>query len=662
MEEVTGARFASQAQRTGDFLDRLTGTVRSSIDRIREMGRGANGPAYERAHAEADNLIRQDANAFWTPELQRLSRAPTIRDMMLSIGPREGDRTIIAGHQSPRENPFVVNGETGNIVPREITTGKTAAVPDLNAWDAVQRQLRNAAGAASRSGRDEESRRLGLLRRDLVRELDRINPAFRDARGTAFQGFRAEDAFEAGENYVRMKPTGRAADELRQTIENMSATDRVLFMHGFANKLIGDIRNTADNVDIVRKIYNSPEARARIVESLGPRRARELEAFLHVEQVMNRSRRAVSGGSTTARQLADASAAGAITDIGYSAVTGEQPWSPGAVLSGAAGATGRHFARRADSRIADRVGEMLSSNDPNVFQRGITIIAQNNRLMNRLRDFTNNRLGAPQIGEQSSGASLLPAPGTINLPQRAAGNDDGTAPFIRDSAGRAYNPTDGKRQNPVSIETPDDLHRGAENTASPTPAQAEAGNYQKRHMTWKGLPITIETETGQERAGVGADGKPWSTTMANPYGYIKGTTGRDGDQVDVYMGAHPHSQHVFVVDQIDPKTGTFDEHKAVLGTGTAQEAASIYDAGFSDASGPTRRGAMHEMTIPAFKAWIAKGDTRKPLAYREPAMDQSGLPLPEYSAESPPTLKQLFNDPRSAREIRKAIEHGRTPA
>lgn len=63
----------------------------------------------------------------------------------------------------------------------------------------------------------------------------------------------------------------------------------------------------------------------------------------------------------------------------------------------------------------------------------------------------------------------------------------------------------------------------------PTPAQAEAGNYKKGHVTIGEFDITIENPAGSVRKSVDAAGKEWTTIMAHAYGYIKGTEGADGE-------------------------------------------------------------------------------------------------------------------------------------
>ena len=106
-------------------------------------------------------------------------------------------------------------------------------------------------------------------------------------------------------------------------------------------------------------------------------------------------------------------------------------------------------------------------------------------------------------------------------------------------------------------------------------------------------------------------------TLTNPYGYIKRTTGADGEQVDLYLGPHPQSPHVYIVDQIDPGTGGFDEHKALIGFPDEPSARAAYIAGFSDGSGNGRLGALRTLTVDEFKSWL-KGAPKKPVAIQRP--------------------------------------------
>jgi hypothetical protein len=217
-----------------------------------------------------------------------------------------------------------------------------------------------------------------------------------------------------------------------------------------------------------------------------------------------------------------------------------------------------------------------------------------------------------RVIKRPDGTALAEAPNMLSGP--------GFGPYQRpqhfQTAEEVEAPPRGSREAPVELVTPGDVHAGAEQTAQPTPAQAEAGNYAKRHLKWNGLDIAIETEAGGQRTGISKDGTPWSTTLKHPYGYIKRTVGKDGDQIDLYLGPDPLAKSVFVFDQIDPDTQKFDEHKAVIGARSLEEAVAIYDAGFSDGSAMHRRGGVAEMSPAEFKTWLAEGDTRKALAYR----------------------------------------------
>ncbi len=115
----------------------------------------------------------------------------------------------------------------------------------------------------------------------------------------------------------------------------------------------------------------------------------------------------------------------------------------------------------------------------------------------------------------------------------------------------------------------------------PTEAQKKAGNYKKGHVKIQGFDITIENPKGAIRRGVDDNGKAWSTEMKNHYGYFKNTEGKDGDHIDVFIGDNPNSKKIFVVDQVNPKTGEFDESKVMLGFDTEDEAKKAYLSNYS---------------------------------------------------------------------------------
>lgn len=140
--------------------------------------------------------------------------------------------------------------------------------------------------------------------------------------------------------------------------------------------------------------------------------------------------------------------------------------------------------------------------------------------------------------------------------------------------------------------------------------QAEAGNYKKGHINLHGFDISIENAKGSERSGTNKEGKAWSITLPAHYGYIKGTEGKDKDHIDVYIGPHPKSEIVYVVNQ-HHEEGGFDEHKVMLGFTNKKAAVETYDAAFTGSLGPRLRNSVIAATMDEFKDWLESGKTKK---------------------------------------------------
>ena len=156
----------------------------------------------------------------------------------------------------------------------------------------------------------------------------------------------------------------------------------------------------------------------------------------------------------------------------------------------------------------------------------------------------------------------------------------------------------------------DDARKGV--SANPTDAQKEAGNYRKGHITLDGYDITIENPKGSTRSGVDANGQPWSVTMNNDYGYIRGTEGVDGDHIDVFLSDDPTTGKVYVIDQVNDD-GAFDEHKVMYGFKSALAAKRAYLANYSP--GWQGLGSISEVSKEEFKKWVESSHRKtKPFA------------------------------------------------
>lgn len=173
----------------------------------------------------------------------------------------------------------------------------------------------------------------------------------------------------------------------------------------------------------------------------------------------------------------------------------------------------------------------------------------------------------------------------------------------------------------------------------PSSAQISAGNYPKRKLWIEGLEIAIENEKGSVRHGVGKDGKPWHSKMHVPYGYIKRTgMGADGEALDVFVGPKAQLDKVWVINQVDPHTGEFDETKTVLGVDNEQEARELYLSHYP--AGWQGIGSIKEKSFDEFKEWAKNGKTEQAIK----------------------ALKRVKAHVRAGRPVKGYVERGKDPA
>ena len=166
----------------------------------------------------------------------------------------------------------------------------------------------------------------------------------------------------------------------------------------------------------------------------------------------------------------------------------------------------------------------------------------------------------------------------------------------------------------------------AETETEPTEAQKKAGNYKKGHLSFGGYDYTVETPKGVTRSGKDEQGKPWSVTMHDTYGYILGKIGVDGDHIDMFINdaadLDTFDGNVYVVDQVKPETGEFDEHKVMYGYPSDEAATEAYLANYSkDWKG---LGKVTSVPKATFDKWLESSD-RKTKPFADYTMVQTSL-------------------------------------
>lgn len=369
LNETINDRFEGQSGRIATWLNQTFHYPNATAQQeaLQQSARTTNRVAYDRAYQEG-------AEGLWSPQLERLAGSDAVSGAMQAAAKSAKDEAIVGGYGAA--NPRVTFTPDGRIQFARGPTG-VPTYPDLQYWDLVRRELSDAAQRAGRG--TSEARRLNNFATQLNSELDRLIPTYRQAREGAAGFFNAENALEAGQNFVT---ANLGLEETRRVVARMAPVDRQLFQDGFVSRLVETIERTGDRRNVVNQIMGSPQAREKIAVALGPQRAQELEATLRVEGIMDLARGAVQGNSTTARQWAELGFAGGAGGIGSYGVTNLDPASMttaavmGALLAGRRGI---------DQRVSRHVAEMLTSQDPQRLMQGIRLVARSNNMMNSLR-------------------------------------------------------------------------------------------------------------------------------------------------------------------------------------------------------------------------------------------------------------------------------------
>jgi len=363
LDGTVNPRYEAQADRVTEFIRSMVGTADAGATRetLQQAAKAANRGAYAKAYA-------QGSQGVWDDTLAQLVQAPAVQAEIRDAARRSANKAAGQGFK-PVRNPFVV-AEDGTVSLQEGVT------PNLQFWDVVKQGLDDQINALQRNGKGGEAGDLIGLRDALRNRLDEIVPSYREARRGAASAFDAEDALEAGQKFVR---SNVSINDARRAVARMTEPERKLFAEGFASDLIDQINRVPDRQSVVNRIFGSPQARQRIEVALGKDKASELEAFIRVEHLMELPRKALQGNSTTTRQL---------VELGLVSAGGGATWMTGDNRGLAMGVVAAALSRgraKVDARVAQKVAEMLASDDPAVLQQAMKTVSRNPRLMEAIR-------------------------------------------------------------------------------------------------------------------------------------------------------------------------------------------------------------------------------------------------------------------------------------
>lgn len=156
-----------------------------------------------------------------------------------------------------------------------------------------------------------------------------------------------------------------------------------------------------------------------------------------------------------------------------------------------------------------------------------------------------------------------------------------------------------KKDEPKSYQmVPGGARRMAKSESSEPLHKAQKGV--RRYMDFQGIRIAIENPAGSVRHWE-QEGERGVTTMLVAYGYVVDTIGADTDGIDVFVGPVADAAMAYVIHQQNPRNGTYDEDKVMLGFRNEREALTTYQLHFDR---PDFAAMVSPMPMDAFKRWI----------------------------------------------------------
>lgn len=244
---------------------------------------------------------------------------------------------------------------------------------------------------------DENYRAVDGVRRQLLAELDKLNPAYASARAAYAGPAASRAALERGADAARLTP-----DELAIQVASQSPEHLAQMQAGYRGELMNRANALRDSGNPFEATLGSPAARAR-TETLYPGNPGNVSLFRtrDLEGQLARTTNDILGNSKTAeRQLADASFGGSpipalAADAGAMALGGVPTASIARALSGQGI---RDFARlglgKGAARKAEQLAPILLQADPNASITTIgRLVSKDDALRNYIQNLRSRRIG-----------------------------------------------------------------------------------------------------------------------------------------------------------------------------------------------------------------------------------------------------------------------------
>lgn len=238
------------------------------------------------------------------------------------------------------------------------------SVPDAKQWDLMKRSLDDIIENEKTilpNGTEKLSnlgRIVSGIKREMLDEIDRVNPDYAAARKVYSSSSESLEAIEEGKKLLDADP-----ELARRKLADLSEGDKQLMRLGLSKALTDRIQRVKDGANTVRAIFASPKHRAVLKEAFP-----DEKSFAGFEEAMVReaqkakTKNAIQGNSSTARQMIDAADAQGMDETLLTSLA-----SGG--IKGAALAVVRKALSRAvvvNEATAKELANILTTSDPKI--------------------------------------------------------------------------------------------------------------------------------------------------------------------------------------------------------------------------------------------------------------------------------------------------------
>lgn len=237
--------------------------------------------------------------------LSKLLERPVARKAMLEAA----DLASINGRRLSQLDPTLTAqlreaAKLGLVDPSVIPKGgvgrgiTTEAIDDLKRGidSMIDKERNQLTGSLNKRGA-----LLADFKRQLLREVDSLNPAYAKARAAYAGDAEVLSALREGRNALKLDP-----EEIRRTLSGMSDAAKESYRSGAARALKDIVDNTPDTTSAARRLFSKDVMRSRLREIFPDQETyNALARTLNAEQRFQQVRNTVLGGSPTQPRLAE---------------------------------------------------------------------------------------------------------------------------------------------------------------------------------------------------------------------------------------------------------------------------------------------------------------------------------------------------------------------